>query len=136
VLVSGRVLHRTSYRNPPAAPHRIRCNLRSSRVATACGLPRGRIYLRVVRLDDPRTGSLLGNPARAADLPDRLRSRAASSAGAPAAGFRLGTLEHYFNRRERKVSSGSVKAPTPSHSATADPNRVSNLELFFDLVFV
>ena len=29
-----------------------------------------------------------------------------------------------------------MKAPTPSRSATPDPNRGSNLELFFDLVFV
>src|SRR5438067_1637457 len=43
---------------------------------------------------------------------------------------------HSFNFSRRKVSSGSVKADTPSYSATADLGRVSSLELFFDLVFV
>src|SRR3989442_5570085 len=59
----------------------------------------------------------------------------------PAFGFSVGLEQvqhglHVFNPRRRKVSSGSVKRPPPSYSATADQGRVSKLELFFDLVFV
>src|SRR2546430_13909239 len=79
VLILGWVLDRPLYRYPPTARHGIRRHVRSSRVATGGGLRRGHPYLSAVRLADPRTGPLLGNPVRATDLLACLRCRAAFS---------------------------------------------------------